>query len=422
MAAPLNQNGSKPRERNVKKEKEIQDADPEYVRYLEELMKDMDDNPALRKELNNADKNDIKKGLIGDKLARFSDQVRSQLDEAKRKSVEQLRVLQKLKNLQGTKLDKKDAEILKLEKEFGIQLPNHFTDNDVDKLMMEKKKILDELDKKRHESFKHHEMQLAHQRKEKLKQMDERARLEAEEKYKKEIEEARKHEKLNHPGSKQQMEEVWEEEDGLEKEQFEPRTFFHLHDTNGDEMLDALELEAMFLVEVRKLYGDNGDSAELHEEMSRMREHVMKEIDRNQDGLLSLNEFLGYTEEDEWKKEDEGWEGIVDENEHYTDEEFKDWEEEYYDYDDEEEEDEKHEEEEGKKHDSEGDQHQRGEEQQTPSPSHHEEDKTESPEKSTEDHHEQPTHDNKEQPKHDEPAQKEIVNSDPPQEQHNQNL
>ena len=47
--------------------------------------------------------------------------------------------------------------------------------------------------------------------------------------YKKEIEEARKHEKLNHPGSKQQMEEVWEEEDGLEKEQFEPRTFFHLH-------------------------------------------------------------------------------------------------------------------------------------------------------------------------------------------------
>ena len=137
LAAPLNQNGSKPRERNVKKEKEIQDADPEYVRYLEELMKDMDDNPALRKELNNADKNDIKKGLIGDKLARFSDQVRSQLDEAKRKSVEQLRVLQKLKNLQGTKLDKKDAEILKLEKEFGIQLPNHFTDNDVDKLMME---------------------------------------------------------------------------------------------------------------------------------------------------------------------------------------------------------------------------------------------------------------------------------------------
>lgn len=64
-------------------------------------------------------------------------------------------------------------------------------------------------------------------------------------------------------------------------------------DTNGDEMLDALELEAMFLVEVRKIYGENSDSTELYEEMSRMREHVMKEIDRNQDGLLSINEFLG---------------------------------------------------------------------------------------------------------------------------------
>lgn len=202
LTAPLNKNGTKHRERVVKKEKVHQDADPEYVRYLEELMKDMDDNPAVRKELNGATKDDIKKGLIGDKLARLSDQVRSQLDEAKRKSVEQLRVLQKLKNLQGTRFDKKDAEILKLEKEFGIQLPDHFSDNDVDKLMKEvihcfvshaglrvsvcvvlqRKKVLDDLDQKRHESFKHYEMQLAHQRKEKLKQMDERSRLEAEEK------------------------------------------------------------------------------------------------------------------------------------------------------------------------------------------------------------------------------------------------
>lgn len=54
-----------------------------------------------------------------------------------------------------------------------------------------------------------------------------------------------------------------------------------------------LELEAMFLVEVKKIYGEDSDPTELHEEMSRMREHVMKEIDHNQDGLLSLNEFLG---------------------------------------------------------------------------------------------------------------------------------
>ena len=69
--------------------------------------------------------------------------------------------------------------------------------------------------------------------------------------------------------------------------------FLFRADTNGDQMLDALELEAMFLVEVRKIYGQNSDPTELYEEMSRMREHVMKEIDRNGDGLLSINEFLG---------------------------------------------------------------------------------------------------------------------------------
>lgn len=37
----------------------------------------------------------------------------------------------------------------------------------------------------------------------------------------------------------------------------------------------------------------------------------------------------------------------------------------------------------------------------------------------TGDHHEQPTHDNKEDPKHEEATQKEVVNSDHPQEQQN---
>ena len=30
-------------------------------------------------------------------------------------------------------------------------------------------------------------------------------------------------------GSKAQLEEVWNEEDGLEEQEFEPRTFFQLH-------------------------------------------------------------------------------------------------------------------------------------------------------------------------------------------------
>lgn len=47
--------------------------------------------------------------------------------------------------------------------------------------------------------------------------------------FKKERDEVKDHEKLHHPGSREQMEEVWEKEDGLEKDQFEPRTFFRIH-------------------------------------------------------------------------------------------------------------------------------------------------------------------------------------------------
>jgi len=47
--------------------------------------------------------------------------------------------------------------------------------------------------------------------------------------FNKDRQEAKDHEKLHHPGSKEQMQEVWEKEDGLEKDQFEPRTFFRIH-------------------------------------------------------------------------------------------------------------------------------------------------------------------------------------------------
>ena len=37
------------------------------------------------------------------------------------------------------------------------------------------------------------------------------------------------HERMNQPASKQQFEEVWEEDDGLKDEEFDPKTFFFLH-------------------------------------------------------------------------------------------------------------------------------------------------------------------------------------------------
>ena len=69
--------------------------------------------------------------------------------------------------------------------------------------------------------------------------------------HKEAMEQKKRHRKLNHPGSAKQMAEVWEKVDHLESQQFTPRSFFKLHDINGDGQLDEGELEAIMLKEVR---------------------------------------------------------------------------------------------------------------------------------------------------------------------------
>ena len=46
------------------------------------------------------------------------------------------------------------------------------------------------------------------------------------------------------------------------------------------------------------------DMVERYEEMNRMREHVMSEVDRNKDRMISLEEFLDSTKQDEFQKDD----------------------------------------------------------------------------------------------------------------------
>ena len=59
--------------------------------------------------------------------------------------------------------------------------------------------------------------------------MDEMNRKKAEEEYLKNLEERKHHEKINYPGHREQLEEVWKEQDHLEPESFDYRTFFKLH-------------------------------------------------------------------------------------------------------------------------------------------------------------------------------------------------
>ena len=59
---------------------------------------------------------------------------------------------------------------------------------------------------------------------------------------------------------------------------------------------------------------------------------VPTQIDSNQDGLISLQEFLHYTGEKGYENKEE-WHPVVDE-ENFSDKEFEDYEDDYYeDYD-----------------------------------------------------------------------------------------
>jgi len=101
-----------------------------------------------------------------------------------------------------------------------------------------------------------------------------------------------------------------------------------MHDLNGDGFWEEDELKVLFQKELDKAYDPNApedDMKERMEESERMREHVLKESDRNKDRLISLEEFLTQTKEDEFNKH-EDWEGLDEEEPEYSDDEFKQFE------------------------------------------------------------------------------------------------
>lgn len=117
----------------------------------------------------------------------------------------------------------------------------------------------------------------------------------------------------------------------MDKDNYDPRTFFALHDLNGDGFWNDDEIEALFRLEIEKMYNEtdpDDDPRERMEEMYRMREHVVSQMDKNKDRLISLAEFLEDNEAQKPNQEDEGWKDIANQD-IYTEEELKKFEEEY---------------------------------------------------------------------------------------------
>lgn len=299
-------------------------GDPEYARYLKQVIEILEKDDDYVKRLLNASEDELRTGQVAEDLDLVKHDVRTKLDELKRQEVERQRMIRRQMNdhLNGLKEREYWNPV------FDDENPNFFGPEDFKKLLLKHHEEMDKQDQQRRDEFKKHEMEKEHKRKEHLKELDEKARKAEEERY-----EALRQKHLNasknlhHPGSKAQLEQVWEESDGLDAKDFEPRTFFKLHDTNGDNYLDTGELEALFVKEVDKLFDEKDedyDPQERDEEISRMREHVMSEIDKDKDGFVSIDEFLTASKGDEFDK-DEGWKSVEEEHP-YTDEELAEFE------------------------------------------------------------------------------------------------
>ncbi|KAL3065522.1 hypothetical protein OYC64_015651 [Pagothenia borchgrevinki] len=300
-----------------------------YDRYLREVIDFLEKDQHFREKLHNTDMEDIKQGKLAKELDFVSHHVRTKLDELKRQEVNRLRTLIKAKqDLEGGNDIAVDHQALLKQFEYlNHNNPHTFEVDDLDRLIKSATNDLENFDKDRHEEFKQYEMTKDHDRREHLKTLDDDERKKEEEHYDELRKKHADHPKVNHPGSQNQLKEVWEEADGLDPEDFDPKTFFNLHDSNGDGYFDEQELEALFTKELEKIYdptNEEDDMVEMEEERLRMREHVMNEVDSNNDRLVSLDEFLVATKKKEFLEPD-SWE-TLEQNQAYTDEEMREFE------------------------------------------------------------------------------------------------
>ncbi|XP_076879908.1 nucleobindin-2a [Brachyhypopomus gauderio] len=317
-------------EETIQQAPQSADTGLHYDRYLREVIDFLEKDQHFREKLHNTDMEDIKQGKLAKELDFVSHHVRTKLDELKRQEVSRLRTLIKAKqDIDGGNDLTVDHQVLLKQFEYLNHMnPHTFEVEDLDRLIKSATSDLENFDKERHEEFKRYEMMKEHDRREHLKTLDDDGRKKEEEHYEEMRKKHADHPKVNHPGSQDQLKEVWEEADGLDPEDFDPKTFFNLHDTNGDGFFDEQELEALFTKELEKIYdptNEEDDMVEMEEERLRMREHVMNEVDTNKDRLVSLDEFLIATKKKEFLEPD-SWE-TLEQNQAYTEEEMREFEE-----------------------------------------------------------------------------------------------
>jgi len=303
--------------------KEDWDLGIEYNRYLQEVVQVLESDPEFRNKLETADVDAIRDGTIAHELEFVNHGIRTKLDDIKRRELERLRHLIVKQNELSQGIDKKH---MKIPQHLEIRSPR-FEIDDLQKLIKSTTQDLEEADKNRREDFKRYEMEKKYEEEERLKHIEDELKRDEEKKRFDEIRTKHKdHGKVHHPLTKDQLEEVWEDQDHMRAQDWNPKTFFAMHDLNGDNHWDEDEVRVLFRKELDKVYDPNepeDDMRERQEEMERMREHVFSESDTNRDRLISYDEFFAETKRDEFGQ-DPGWETMdMEDNDIFTDDEFR---------------------------------------------------------------------------------------------------
>lgn len=119
------------------------------------------------------------------------------------------------------------------------------------------------------------------------------------------------------PGKEAALKEEWAAE-GFDPDSFDPKTMFRLADTNGDDVLDEKEVEALVHRQAERIHhrdhGEAVDMMAIAEEAARMREHALELMDTDHDQLITFEEFMHASKSKSFK-EDAGWNAIIPENE-----------------------------------------------------------------------------------------------------------
>ncbi|XP_011605346.2 nucleobindin-2-like isoform X1 [Takifugu rubripes] len=300
----------------------------QYKRYLVEVERFLKQDPHFSAKMENFSVEDIIRGKLNQELDHVHIDIRRKLDDMKREELNRLRSILKAKHAiaeeKGHAVDYQ--AILKQFEHLNYMNPDKFEVEDLDLLMKGINKRLEQVDESQREEFKKYQMMKEHKRRAYIKSLTEEERKKEEKRYQEIQQKRANHPKINHPGSEDQLKQVWEETDGLDPDDFNSKTFFKLHDNNGDGFLDETELEALFNKELEKFYDDTTEDNAIQMEVERMqmRNHVFAEVDTNKDRVISFSEFMESVNSNAFAQNKE-WE-TIDQNPVYTEEELKEFE------------------------------------------------------------------------------------------------